>query len=57
MGDVVRRLSDQDAYAVVSWLAAQPVPADARPAAQRPAAPPDTPDLKCGSAPIPEGRR
>ena len=57
MGDVVRRLSDQDAYAVVSWLAAQPVPADARPAAQRPAAPPDTPDLKCGIAPIPEGRR
>ena len=57
MADVVRRLSDSDAYAVVSWLAAQPVPADAHPAAQRPVAPPDTPDLKCGSAPSPGGGR
>ncbi len=56
MADVVRRLSDSDAYAVVSWLAAQPVPADAKPAAQRPAAPPDAPDLKCGTAPVPKGR-
>ena len=56
MADVVRRLSDGDAYAVVSWLAAQPVPAAARPAAQRPAAAPDAPDLKCGSAPLPGAR-
>ena len=56
MADVVRRLSDSDAYAVVSWLALQPVPADAKPAAQRPAALPDAPDLKCGSAPLPGAR-
>ena len=56
MADVVRRLSDSDAYAVVSWLAAQPVPANAHPAAQRPEATADMPDLKCGSAPLPEGR-
>lgn len=56
MADVVRRLTDSDAYAVVNWLAAQPVPADPSPAAQRPAAPPDAPDLKCGAAPLPEGK-
>ena len=56
MADVVRRLTDKDAYAVVHWLAAQPVPADAAPAAQRPEAPPDAPDLKCGTAPRPVER-
>lgn len=56
MADVVRRLTDSDAYAVVHWLAAQPVPADPAPAAQRPEAPPDAPDLKCGTAPLPGER-
>lgn len=56
MASVVQRLSDQDAHAVVSWLAAQPVPADARPAPQLPEVPPDSRELKCGSAPQPEVR-
>lgn len=57
MASIVQRLSDRDAYAVVSWLASQPVPADASPAAQRPAPSADTADLKCGTAPAPGASR
>jgi len=47
MAGVVRRLNDGDAYAVVSWLAMQPAPADAHPALTRE----PLPDLPCGPAP------
>ena len=57
MASIVQRLSDRDAYAVVSWLASQPVPADARPAAARSALPGDAADLKCGTAPAPGAAR
>nr|MBP6781352.1 c-type cytochrome [Ottowia sp.] len=57
MASIVQRLSDRDAYAVVSWLASQPVPADARPAAARGALPGDAADLKCGTAPAPGAAR
>ena len=53
MADLARRLSPEDASAVAAWLAAQPVPAGARP---EPALPQPTP-LPCGAvqtpAPIP----
>ncbi|MDO5623409.1 MAG: c-type cytochrome [Pseudomonadota bacterium] len=51
MADVVQRLSDADAYAVVTWLATRPVPADTRPAPALPAPVPGAPELKCGTAP------
>ena len=57
MASIVQRRSDRDAYAVVSWLASQPVPADARPAAARGALPGDAADLKCGTAPAPGAAR
>ncbi|MFD1711772.1 c-type cytochrome [Ottowia sp. GY511] len=57
MADVVRRLSDSDAYAVVSWLAAQPVPTDPSPAPRLPEVPAGAPDLKCGTAPLPGAAR
>ena len=57
MASVVQRLSDRDAHAIVSWLALQPVPADARPAAQPPVPPAGAPDLKCGAAPLPGAAR
>nr|WP_326539324.1 c-type cytochrome [Pseudorhodoferax sp.] len=47
MAHVVERLQDDDVAAVSGWLAAQPVPADAKPAAQAPGG--NT--LRCGSAP------
>ena len=53
MTSVVRRLSDADAMAVVTWLAAQPVPVDTAPAAVPPASAPPPPELRCGSAPLP----
>ncbi|RZI44599.1 c-type cytochrome [Herbaspirillum sp. HC18] len=45
MGEVTRRLSLEDINAVSSWLAAQPVPQDARPAAS----PPGKLPIECGS--------
>ena len=57
MADVVRRLTDSDAYAVVSWLATQPVPADPHPAPKLPEVPAGAPDLKCGTAPLPGAAR
>lgn len=50
MARIVQHLSDSDAHAVVSWLASQPVPADARPAPERPALPAQWGDLRCGTA-------
>ena len=57
MARIVQRLSDRDAHAVVSWLASQPVPADARPAPERPPLSPEWADLRCGSAPEPGAAR
>ncbi len=51
MGTIVQRLSDRDAFAVVTWLALQPVPADAHPATERAQPVVDWADLKCGAAP------
>ncbi len=56
MASIVQRLSDRDAYAVVSWLATQPVPADARPAPERPPLGAEWSSLTCGSAPAPGAR-
>ncbi|OWW21863.1 c-type cytochrome [Noviherbaspirillum denitrificans] len=47
MGEVTSRLSLEDINAVSSWLAAQPVPPDAKPASSLPAKLP----LACGSMP------
>jgi cytochrome c553 len=49
MAQVVQRLSAEDIGAVASWLAAQPVPADATAAAPGTAKLP----LACGSIPLP----
>ncbi|PCE33107.1 cytochrome C [Burkholderia ubonensis subsp. mesacidophila] len=45
MRDIATRLSDRDITAVAAWLAAQPAPADARPAAENRSKLP----LACGS--------
>jgi cytochrome c553 len=55
MAQVAERLSDADAYAVANWLATQPVPADSHPAPASDITQPVAPDLKCGSAPWPNG--
>jgi cytochrome c553 len=51
MARVARALSEQDLTAVAAWLAAQPVPADSRPAsgAQRPS------DWRCAVDPVGDG--
>jgi len=56
MKAVVERLSLEDINAAASWLAAQPLPADTHPAAARPAWPPGSPAMQCGSAPLPVAR-
>lgn len=45
MAEIARRLPASDVTAVSAWLASQPVPQQAKPAAQAPVAPP----LRCGS--------
>ena len=55
MARIAERLSDADAFAVVSWLASQPVPAQTQAADARPASRPLAADLRCGSAPVPTG--
>lgn len=45
MAEIARRLTPEDLGALASWLAAQPVPAGARPAA----APEAPPPLRCGA--------
>jgi cytochrome c553 len=51
MAQVARRLSPEDLTAVAAWLAAQPLPADAHPAAVAASKPP----MECGSAALPKG--
>ena len=53
MKEVVARLSLEDINAVASWLAAQPLPADTRPAAFLPAVAPASDTLSCASAALP----
>ena len=45
MGDIAKRLSAEDVGAVATWLAAQPLPANAKPAATIPLPLP----IRCGS--------
>ena len=52
---VITRLSLSDINAVASWIAAQPLPANARPAAAMPAWPPSLDAMLGGSAPMPPG--
>nr|WP_226986169.1 c-type cytochrome [Ramlibacter tataouinensis] len=51
MAQIARELAPEDVNAVTAWLAAQPLPADTRPAARLPAPAP----LACGSAALPAG--
>ena len=53
MQAVVARLSLEDINAAASWIAAQPLPADTRPAASLPALAPGTTLISCGNAPPP----
>ncbi|TAN14093.1 MAG: c-type cytochrome [Burkholderiaceae bacterium] len=55
MAKVAERLTDADAYAVAHWLANQAVPADSHPAPLGTIEQPVAPDLRCGSAPWPQG--
>ena len=52
MKEVVARLSLEDINAVASWAAAQPLPADTRPARSLPTLLPGAVALECGSAPL-----
>ena len=54
MATIMQRLSNSDAYAAVSWLSSQPVPADAHPEPSLPAPAEGALELKCGSAPLPQ---
>ena len=56
MASIVQRLSDRDAYAVVAWLAMQPVPVEAQPAPARPPLAAESPPLKCGAPRVPGAR-
>ena len=49
MGSIARQLTEAEVNAVATWLAAQPLPANSRPAA----APADELPLRCGSVPNP----
>ena len=53
MARIARQLAPEDLTAVSHWLAAQPLPADTRPAARLPQAP----SIACGSASLPAGRQ
>lgn len=55
MHTIANRLSPDDVHAVAHWLAAQPLPANTRPAATAPAPGPEA--LRCGSAPTLQGAR
>ncbi|WP_156909257.1 c-type cytochrome [Ottowia thiooxydans] len=57
MATIVQRLSDKDAYAAITWLASQPVPADAHNASTLPMRAEGPQDLKCGSAQAPGAAR
>lgn len=51
MAQIANRLTPPDLVAVTSWLAAQPLPADTRPARTLPR----PPQIACGSAALPAG--
>jgi cytochrome c553 len=53
MARMAKQLSPEDLTAVTSWLAAQPLPPDTRPARSLPR----PPDIACGSATLPAGRQ
>jgi cytochrome c553 len=53
MAQIAKQLTPEDLTAVAGWLAAQPVPAAAKPAASLPR----TPSIACGSALLPAGRQ
>ena len=53
MAQIAKELRPEDLTAVTSWLAAQPLPADTRPAG----ALPRPPAIACGSAALPAGRQ
>ena len=53
MAQLARELSPEDLTAVASWLAAQPLPVPAAPAATLPR----PPAIACGSAALPAGRQ
>jgi cytochrome c553 len=53
MAQIARQLPAEDLTAVASWLAAQPLPSPARPAASLP----EPPAIACGSATLPAGRQ
>jgi len=53
MARIARQLRPEDLTALTNWLAAQPVPRDARPVASLPAPAP----IACGSASLPAGRQ
>ena len=52
MKDVVARLSTEDINAAASWLAAQRLPANSKPATTPPILPPGATAIDCGSAPL-----
>ncbi len=52
MGQIAQALPPEDLTAVSTWLAAQPLPADTKPAARLPQPAP----MACGSAALPAGR-
>jgi cytochrome c553 len=51
MARIAQKLEPADISAVARWLASQPVPVDAHPAARKPAPTALTTELRCGSAP------
>jgi cytochrome c553 len=51
MAQIARALSPDDLLAAAAWLAAQPLPADSRPAPRLPS----PPRMACGSAPLTAG--
>lgn len=53
MAQIARQLAPEDLVSVASWLAAQPPPADPRPAASLPR----PPSIACGSASLAAGRQ
>lgn len=53
MARIAQQLAPQDLSAVTAWLAAQPLPVDARPIASLP----QPPTIACGSATLPAGRQ
>ncbi|NPC56281.1 c-type cytochrome [Caenimonas soli] len=53
MAQIARELRPEDLAAVTSWLAAQPLPPDTKPALSLP----QPPTITCGSAALPAGRQ